>query len=169
MLFAVLLLSLLAALLGGLLGLASARANRGDGEKILAAKLDALLPQLQCAQCGFPGCRPYAESVARGESAADLCPPGGAETAARLAAVMNIPPPQMPPPSAPMVAFIRESECVGCALCLPACPVDAIAGAHQTAHAVLENDCVGCELCLPPCPVDCIEMRPPRRIIPAPE
>ena len=164
---AILVISALAALLGGLLGAASARANRGDGETILAAKLDSLLPQLQCAQCGFPGCRPYAEALARGESAIDLCPPGGAETAARLAEVMNIPPPPMPPPAAPLVAFIRESECVGCALCLPACPVDAIAGAHQEAHAILEDQCVGCELCLPPCPVDCIEMRPQRRVIAA--
>lgn len=163
----VLILSVLAALLGALLGLASARASRGDGEKILAAKLDSILPQLQCAQCGFPGCRPYAESLARGESSADLCPPGGSETAIRLAETMNIPPPTMPPPVAPTVAFIREGECVGCALCLPACPVDAIVGAHRESHSVLESECVGCELCLPPCPVDCIEMRAPRRVIPA--
>ena len=169
MLATVLILSALAALLGALLQAASTRASRGDGEKILAAKLDSHLPQLQCAQCGFPGCRPYAEAVARGESPVDLCPPGGAETAARLAETMNLPAPAMPPPAAPMVAFIREDDCVGCALCLPACPVDAIVGAHRGAHAVLENDCVGCELCLPPCPTDCIEMRPPRRVIPLEE
>ena len=147
------------------MGWASLRANSGDGENILAAQIDALLPQLQCAQCGFPGCRPYAESVARGESPITLCPPGGAETAARLAGALNVPVPSMPAPAAPLMAFIREDECVGCALCLPACPVDAIAGAHRRAHAILEERCVGCELCLPPCPVDCIEMRPPRSVV----
>lgn len=168
MLVVILIVTVLAAGLGAALGHAAARANDGDGEQILAAKLDAVLPQLQCAQCGFPGCRPYADAVARGTAAPDLCPPGGADTAAALAAIMNLPAPAMPAPAPLQVAFIRENECVGCALCLPACPVDAIVGAPRAAHAVLQNACVGCELCLPPCPVDCIEMRPPRPIITQP-
>ena len=162
MLTALLLLSAFAACCGAGLAYASSRADLADGEQILAAKLDDILPQLQCAKCGYPGCRPYADAVARGEAEVNLCPPGGPETALRLAETMNIPLAAPPQPESAMVAFIRESECVGCALCLPACPVDAIVGAEGSAHVILESECVGCELCLPPCPVDCIEMRPPR-------
>lgn len=120
--------------------------------------IDALLPQTQCAQCGYPGCRPYAEAVAEGE-AVNLCPPGGTETHRALARLLDRDPGAAPadPPAA--VARIDESACIGCFRCVEACPVDAIVGAPQLMHTVIESRCTGCELCLPPCPVDCIDMR----------
>lgn len=118
----------------------------------------ALLPQTQCAQCGYPGCRPYAAAVAGGERL-DLCIPGGSETAAALKALLarEAEPADLPPSQA-QVARIRGAECIGCALCLAVCPVDAIAGAPQHLHAVVEAHCTGCELCVPACPVDCIDL-----------
>jgi H+/Na+-translocating ferredoxin:NAD+ oxidoreductase subunit B len=128
----------------------------------LADRLDALLPQTQCARCGYPGCRPYAEALAAGAAGSDQCPPGGDATAAALAALLGQP--ARPVSSAfgrevpPRVAVIDEDVCIGCAKCLPACPVDAIVGAHHHLHTVIAAECSGCELCLPPCPVDCISM-----------
>jgi electron transport complex protein RnfB len=125
-------------------------------------RIDALLPQTQCAQCGYPGCRPYARAVAAGEADIDQCPPGGTETMRALAELLGRDEVPLAPAhhsrAAPLIAVIRESECIGCARCLPACPVDAIVGAPQYLHTVIESECTGCELCLAPCPVDCIDL-----------
>ena len=128
----------------------------------LVDRLDLLLPQTQCTRCGYPGCRPYAEALADGRADIDQCPPGGAATAAALAALRGRPPKPVNPnhgaEGPPRVAVIDEAACIGCAKCLPACPVDAIVGARRQLHTVIAAECSGCELCLPPCPVDCITM-----------
>lgn len=144
-----------------LLARASARYPRDD--ESVASAVNRLLPQTQCAQCGYPGCRPYAEAIANGE-AINRCPPGGEQTIADLANLLGRP--LMPldetcgVTAPPMTARIREAECIGCTLCIQACPVDAILGAGQLMHTVIESECTGCELCLPPCPVDCIDLVP---------
>nr|WP_157264705.1 electron transport complex subunit RsxB [Azohydromonas aeria] len=130
----------------------------------LAAAIDAALPQTQCTRCGYPDCSGYAQAVADGAAAIDRCPPGGAEGVRRLAALTG----QAPRPldaacgaeGPRAVAFIDEDWCIGCTLCLKACPVDCIAGATKRMHTVIESECTGCELCLPACPVDCIVMEP---------
>ena len=161
----------------GVLGFFSARAAGARATGPFAdfvERVNDILPQTQCGQCGYPGCRPYARALAAGEAAINLCPPGGAEAIRALSVLLNEKPlaldARLPPAMPPQVAVIRESECVGCALCLPACPVDAIVGAPRKTHTIVADACVGCELCLPPCPVDCIEMRPlePRPIAAAP-
>ncbi|UDM49428.1 electron transport complex subunit RsxB [Cupriavidus sp. MP-37] len=132
--------------------------------KSLADRLEALLPQTQCTKCGFSGCRPYAEAMASGEAACNRCPPGGAQGIARLATLLGTEPLPLDPergseqPRA--VARIDESLCIGCTLCIQACPVDAIAGAAKQMHTVIPELCTGCDLCVPPCPVDCIDMVP---------
>jgi len=149
------------------LGLALAWANqrfRPDTDTLIDA-IDALLPQTQCAQCGYPGCRPYAEAVAAG-AAINLCPPGGDDTHRALTLLLGQEGQDgqlasSPPGSAsPVTALIDERNCIGCYLCVPACPVDAIVGAPQLMHTVLQDACTGCELCLPACPVDCIDLVP---------
>lgn len=129
-----------------------------------ADAIDALLPQTQCTRCGFQGCRPYAEAIAAGEAALNQCPPGGAATIALLAGLLGRDPAPLNPAHGiegpPMVAHIDESVCIGCAKCLPPCPVDAILGARRQMHTVLEALCTGCELCIAPCPVDCIRLVP---------
>ena len=129
---------------------------RDDGNELIDA-IDALLPQTQCAQCGYPGCRPYAEAVAAG-AAIDLCPPGGNATFEGLKALLGRSEGASPPPPEPVLARIREKDCIGCFLCIRACPVDAIIGAPGYMHAVIEEECTGCELCVPACPVDCIDL-----------
>ena len=122
--------------------------------------IDALLPQTQCGQCDYAGCRPYAEAIAAGRAPINQCPPGGDEVIADLAVLLNMP--ILPlnaahgVAAAPATAVIDETACIGCALCLPACPVDAIVGARKLMHTVITAECTGCGLCLPPCPVDCI-------------
>lgn len=144
---------------GGILLLTSWVASKRPVNR-LADRINDLLPQIQCTKCGYPGCLPYAEAVVTGERT-DLCPPGGRETAIALAELMGRP---IAEPSEAMAvnttAYIDESKCVGCALCISECPVDAIAGAERFAHTVIIDQCTGCELCVPVCPVDCIDLQP---------
>lgn len=156
----VLVIGLLALLLGLALGQA-ARSLGGDNNS-LVEKIDRLLPQTQCAQCGYPGCKPYAEAIAKNTAPINQCPPGGDATVTALAELLNrdvIPlNPEFGIESPPVIAVIREHECIGCTLCIKACPVDAIVGAAKLMHTVIEDHCTGCELCIPPCPVDCIDL-----------
>ncbi len=127
----------------------------------LADKINDILPQTQCGQCGFPGCRPYAEAMAKGEADINRCPPGGEAGIRRLADLLGV---EAKPfgagvaPKPKSVAIIDENTCIGCTLCIQACPVDAIVGASKQLHVVVADLCTGCELCVAPCPVDCIHM-----------
>lgn len=133
-------------------------------ETALVERIDRLLPQTQCGQCGFEGCRPYAEALARGEADIDHCPPGGDTGARALARLLDIdakPYDRARGEHKPaVVALIIEADCIGCTKCIQACPVDAIIGASKLMHTVIAPLCTGCELCVPPCPVDCIVMQP---------
>lgn len=130
----------------------------------LGDRIDALLPQTQCRQCGYAGCRPYAQAIAAGTAEINRCPPGGVEVIddlAQLLARAALPlDERCGVTQAPAVALIDETWCIGCTLCIQACPVDAIAGAAKVMHTVIAADCTGCALCIPPCPVDCIIMTP---------
>jgi len=152
--------TVMALLIGGLLGYAASWFS-ADNES-LGAQINQLLPQTQCAQCGYPGCRPYADAIASNNAEINQCPPGGEEGIAALAELLGKPiialNPQYGEFKPPLLATIRESECIGCTLCINACPVDAIVGAAKLMHTVISNQCTGCELCLPPCPVDCIDL-----------
>ncbi|MED5610912.1 MULTISPECIES: electron transport complex subunit RsxB [Pseudomonas] len=143
---------------GALLGYAAVR-YRVAGDPV-AEQVNALLPQTQCGQCGYAGCKPYAEAIAQGD-AINKCPPGGSATIAALADLLDVeaPPLDAAAETPPRVAFIREAECIGCTKCIQACPVDAIVGAARQMHTVIADECTGCDLCVEPCPVDCIEMR----------
>lgn len=131
----------------------------------LADRIDALLPQTQCGRCTYAGCRPYAAAIAAGEAEINRCPPGGEVTIRALAELLGRPAlplaAEVGPVKPPLVAWIDEARCIGCARCIPVCPVDAIVGAQKLAHTVIAAHCTGCELCLPPCPVDCILLLPP--------
>ena len=137
-------------------------------------QINALLPQTQCGQCGFQGCRPYAEAIASGAADINQCPPGGDEGILDLANLLGVAPKplntkfgQHKPKS---VAFIIEEDCIGCTKCIAACPVDAILGAAKFMHTVIASECTGCELCVAPCPVDCIIMtNPPEADLHLPE
>jgi Na+-translocating ferredoxin:NAD+ oxidoreductase subunit B len=130
----------------------------------LVEQIDALLPQTQCTRCGYPACRPYAEALAAGSADINQCPPGGEVTIRALAHLLGRDEKPLNPQNGSVrpatVAYIDEARCIGCAKCLPACPVDAIIGAARFTHTVIAERCTGCDLCLPPCPVDCIELRP---------
>ena len=129
-----------------------------------AGAIDTLLPQTQCGQCGYKGCRPYAEAIASGTAKINQCPPGGDEVIAELAGLLGIPALPLNPVNGtatlPAVALIDEPACIGCTLCIAACPVDAIVGARKLMHTVIAAECTGCGVCIPPCPVDCITLRP---------
>lgn len=157
MLTAILIMALGAVVLGAALGFASIK-FKVEGNP-LVEKIEAILPQTQCGQCGFPGCKPYAEAIAEGETDINLCPPGGMEGVQRLADLLGREAkPLDAQEKSKQVALIDELTCIGCTLCIQACPVDAIVGAAKQMHTVVESLCTGCELCLPPCPVECITM-----------
>ncbi len=128
----------------------------------LAAAIDAALPQTQCGKCGHAGCRPYADAIVDGRADINQCPPGGADTIRAIARLLAVPEKPLDPAfgaeAPPALAVIDEQLCIGCTLCIQACPVDAIVGAAKLMHTVIGPECTGCELCLPPCPVDCIAM-----------
>ena len=132
------------------------------GVASLAQRINALLPQTQCTRCGYPDCRSYAEAVANGDARLNQCPPGGAEGIRQLAALLGQPElpldPEFGDEGPRRIVYIEEATCIGCTLCIQACPVDAIVGAPKRMHAVIEADCTGCELCLPVCPMDCIAL-----------
>lgn len=162
MLTAILIMAGIAVAVGAVLGFAALR-YKVEGDP-LVEKIDAILPQTQCGQCGFPGCRPYAEAIAKGEADINQCPPGGEEGIRKLADLLGV---EFKPLNAEhgaekpkSVAVIDENVCIGCTLCIQACPVDAIAGVSKGMHTVIARWCTGCALCLPPCPVDCIRMEP---------
>lgn len=135
-----------------------------DDLNSLFSRLHDALPQTQCTKCGYPDCRSYAQAMAEGTAAHNQCPPGGAEGVARLATILGKPVIPLNPDNGVErerpVAFIRSKECIGCTLCIQACPVDAIVGASKQMHVVLPDWCTGCDLCVAPCPVDCIDMIP---------
>jgi electron transport complex protein RnfB len=130
----------------------------------LAERIESLLPQTQCTQCGYAGCKPYAQAIARGEAGIDQCPPGGEAGVRALAELLKRVPGAVNPAHGitkpAQVAYVCEAECIGCTKCIQACPVDAIVGAPKLMHTVIAELCTGCELCLPPCPVDCMDLLP---------
>ena len=130
----------------------------------LVEKIDAILPQTQCGQCGFPGCKPYAQAIAKGEADINQCPPGGQEGVEKLAELLGVEPKPLNADNGaetpPQVAFIIEDWCIGCTKCIKACPVDAILGSNQKMHTIISDECTGCRLCVDPCPVNCIIMKP---------
>jgi len=157
MLTAILIMALGAIVLGSALGYASIK-FKVEGNP-LVEKIEAILPQTQCGQCGYPGCKPYAEAIAEGEAEINLCPPGGQEGVRKLADLLGREVKPLDAEEKPkQVAIIDEQTCIGCTLCIQACPVDAIVGAAKQMHTIVGALCTGCELCLAPCPVECIRM-----------
>ena len=159
LLLAIAIMALGALVLGAALGYASIK-FKVEGNP-LVEKIEGILPQTQCGQCGYPGCKPYAEAIAKGEADINLCPPGGLEGVQRLADLLGREVKALDAEEKPkQVAIIDEQTCIGCTLCIQACPVDAIVGAAKQMHTIIAPLCTGCELCLPPCPVECIRMEP---------
>ena len=167
MLAALLTLGALATLIGIVLGYAAIR-FRVENDPVVD-QIDALLPQTQCGQCTYAGCRPYAEAIAAGEADINQCPPGGEVTIQALADLLGLDPKPLNPEHGEhqekTVVYIDENVCIGCTLCIQACPVDAIVGAAKQMHTVITSECTGCNLCIPPCPVECIHIVPARRDI----
>tara|TARA_R110002167_G_scaffold85669_1_gene232168 strand:+ start:965 stop:1582 length:618 start_codon:yes stop_codon:yes gene_type:complete len=159
---AIAVLAILALIFGAVLGFAAVR-FKVEGNPIVD-QINDLLPQTQCGQCSYPGCKPYAEAIANGEKI-NKCPPGGEGTIQSLADLLGVEPEPLDAEhgaekTLPTVAVIREDECIGCTKCIQACPVDAIIGAAKQMHTVVADECTGCDLCIEPCPVDCIDMVP---------
>ena len=163
MIISILVMSAIGAVLAS--ALAGLTSSASKHEQLLTERINARLPQTQCGRCTFAGCKPYAAAIARGAADIDQCPPGGDATAQALADLLGRQPKPVDPQFGivrpePLVAWIDEPACIGCAKCILTCPVDAIAGAAKFMHTVIASQCTGCELCVAPCPVDCIEMRP---------
>ncbi len=162
MLIALVTLGILAVIIGLVLGYAAIRFRVGSDPVV--DQIDALLPQTQCGQCTYAGCRPYAEAIAAGEADINQCPPGGEVTIQGLADLLGVDPKPLNPEhgehSEKTVVRIDEQVCIGCTLCIQACPVDAILGAAKQMHTVIASECTGCDLCIPPCPVECIHVVP---------
>ncbi len=173
MILTVIILSMVIGLSGFALARMQARLSAQSGDSAreqLTARINSLLPGIQCGQCGYPGCEPYAKALALGRTGIDRCPPGGEEVVTALARVLGQE--ETPAPSVLAhaqlqtsvnhdLAWVRAADCIGCTLCLDACPVDAIVGAPGFLHAVVPDRCTGCQLCVQPCPTDCIEMFKP--------
>jgi Na+-translocating ferredoxin:NAD+ oxidoreductase subunit B len=151
----------LALLFGCILGYAAIK-FKVEGNPVIE-NINNILPQTQCGQCGYPGCKPYAQAIAESDEAINRCPPGGVSTIEALASLLDM---EVLPldaegvedPGVKKYAYIREDECIGCTKCIQACPVDAILGAAKQMHTVIQSECTGCDLCVEPCPVDCIDM-----------
>lgn len=162
MMVVIITLAIIAAFFGLLLGYSAIR-FRVEGDPVVD-KIDAILPQTQCGQCTYAGCHPYAEAIAKGEADINQCPPGGEAVIIALADLLDV---EVKPLNAEhgeekeskTVVYIDENTCIGCTLCIQACPVDAILGAAKHMHTVIESECTGCDLCIPPCPVDCIYIK----------
>ncbi len=159
----IIVLTLLGCLAGIILGYAAKHFHTDSDRDPIIDTIDTLLPQSQCAQCGYPGCRPYAEAIVQGE-AINKCIPGGKPVMLKIAEVMTIEPQYTPheattiPPERHVV-FINENNCIGCTKCAKACPIDAIIGSKKFMHTVISDLCTGCDLCISPCPMNCIEKR----------
>jgi len=156
----ILFMALLSGTLAGALWLVGTRLRINQDPAV--EEINGCLPQIQCGQCGYPGCRPYAQAIIDGRAKINQCAPGGQTTIMALARLLDRPVVPVNPDygehKSPAVAFIDEQACIGCALCLKACPVDAILGAPRFMHTVIEQECTGCELCIQPCPVNCISL-----------
>ena len=154
-------IALIALVFGAILGYSSVKL-KVEADPIVD-QIDTLLPQSQCGQCGYPGCRPYAEAIANGDQITK-CVPGGQPLVVKIADLMGVDVPTMEGEEAPetKVAFIHEDMCIGCTKCIQACPVDAIIGTNKAMHTVIADLCTGCELCVAPCPTNCIEMIKPK-------
>ncbi len=167
MISAILAITGLAIVFGLILGYAAIR-FKVESDPVVD-RVDAILPQTQCGQCGYPGCRPYAEAIASGEADINQCPPGGEATIIALSDLLGVDAKPLNPENGEeqpkTVVVIDEQVCIGCTLCIQACPVDAILGAAKQMHTVITDECTGCNLCIPPCPVECIHIVPVKQDI----